>query len=181
MTAARQTGRAPPGRAQRSACRQCQVHRSCPVNSCPRCAGHSSISMKRHLPMKAVRCGGLEASSLGKDFTLPFPRLQRLRGRKPSDPWRGCSNCGGGGQGGASRVRLRSACRCWVELSSGRHLVVQAASCAPHGGCLNVRVPSACAVYPLFGPVPPVQHGRVRHDALPSAPKRLPAAICCYP
>lgn len=43
-------------------------------------------------PMKAVRWGGLEASSLGKDFTLPFPRRQRFLGRKPRLPWRGLKN-----------------------------------------------------------------------------------------
>ncbi len=42
---------------------------------------------KTSSPMKAVRWGGLEASSLGKDFTLPFPRRQRFLGRKPRLPW----------------------------------------------------------------------------------------------
>eukprot|EP00955_Chlamydomonas_euryale_P094226 364839-Chlamydomonas_euryale.AAC.5 len=43
--------------------------------------------------MKAVRCGGLEASSLGNDFTLPRPRRQRFLGKKPKEPFLGCSNC----------------------------------------------------------------------------------------
>lgn len=36
--------------------------------------------------MKAVRWGGLAASSLGNDFTLPLPRRQRFLGRKPRLP-----------------------------------------------------------------------------------------------
>jgi len=39
--------------------------------------------------MKAVRCGGLLASSFGKDFTLPRERLERFFGKKPRLPRRG--------------------------------------------------------------------------------------------
>lgn len=42
--------------------------------------------------MKAVRCGGFDGSSRGKDFGLPLPRRHRFLGRKPSEPCRGSAD-----------------------------------------------------------------------------------------
>jgi len=34
-------------------------------------------------PIKAVKCGDFDASSFGKDFTLPLERWDRFFGKKP--------------------------------------------------------------------------------------------------
>jgi len=42
--------------------------------------------------MKAVKCGGLLGSSLGKDLTFPLCFLVLFRGKKPKEPCRGARN-----------------------------------------------------------------------------------------
>lgn len=45
--------------------------------------------------MKAVRWAGFALSSLGKERHLPRCFLVRLRGKKPSEPWRGAAHARG--------------------------------------------------------------------------------------